>query len=584
MDLHSAFYALIPPLHSYDRFGELECVIGMMFEREKKQERLLNWAAGAECYEQLLLLSGYFRVESYIYTKSVALIAEYIRGIYYLLQNVLPWDKEREQFTRADEASRNLSLLLTKKADSQILNSLRNLYSLKSKDRRAWSNSTAFLSTQQHCPVTNEEFKYCNLTKLHRWIAGSTQDSKAKKVRTHEAISNCPPFRLPSCLRQYVNTPDILGWTPLHYAVSTNSKRAEYWVQLLMEEGANINVTDIRGYTPLHHSLMHDWLWFTSTLIERGAHVKAVSVDGMTPLHLAASSRHYVNLGDLLFNPRQPADQFAVDNLGRAPVHLAALTGTNDAIEQLRVSIGARDKEGRTALHLAAFSGHWDIVAVLVRYGANLDESAGAGDSLLHWAVVQEDFEAVDELLRLGATVSVTDRNGWTPLHIASFLNEKDIARPLIQNGADVNATAEINETPIMMAISRGSVKVVDLLLKIPNIELEHRSRRYLHSNCTALGMAVTEGNIDIVRKLVIKGTTIDSQILRLAEERKEEESIAQLIRQFYLLETCVREHVQGLGADMVWGVLKRALLERDQEYLPWDLFAGATGTSFCFL
>ncbi|KAM0199700.1 hypothetical protein ACHAQI_011954, partial [Fusarium lateritium] len=47
MDLHSGFHALIPPLHSYARFGELDCVIEMMSEKAKKQERLLNWTAGA---------------------------------------------------------------------------------------------------------------------------------------------------------------------------------------------------------------------------------------------------------------------------------------------------------------------------------------------------------------------------------------------------------------------------------------------------------------------------------------------------------------------------------------------------------
>lgn len=552
MDLHSAFHTLIPPLYLHTRFGELNCVIEMITQKAKKKEQLLNWAAGAEYYEQLFLLSGYFRVTSYIYTKSVALIVEYIRTINDLLQDVLPKEKERKQFSEAETAAKNLSSLLEQKACPQTLNSLRNLYSLQSEGRRAWSKNTAFLNTRQQSLVKNEEIKYCNLTNLHRWIVSYVSNSKAKNLRTRRERRKRAPICLPSSLHQYVNTPDILGWTPLHYAVSGSIEGGTGCVRALVRAGADVNVTDIREYTPLHHFLMHHSDGSMKTLLERGANVKAVGVDGMTPLHVAASSRRHIDLRDLLFNPRQPADQFAADNLGRAPIHLAVLTRTEPAIDQLRLSIGARDKEGRTALHLAAFSGHWQAVAKLVGYGASLDEPVGAGDTMLHWAVKEENFEAVDELLRLGATVDLKGRHHWTTLHEACSQKHDGIARLLIQNGADVNATDWTNETPIMVAIRKGSSKVVDLLLRSPNVELEHRNRLYPYSDCTALGMAVKEGNIDIVKMLVEKGAIIDSQTLGVAEENKENLSIAQLIREFYELENCVRKHIQGEGADVV--------------------------------
>jgi ankyrin repeat protein len=556
----------------------------MMTEKAKKQERLLNWAAGAECYEHLFHLSGYFRVDSYIYTKSVALMVEYIRAIYDLLKTALPQDKEREQLSTAKEAAENLSSLLKQKAGSQILNSLRNLYSLQSEERRAWSKSTAFPDTQQRYSVNNKEIKYCNLTKLHRWIAGSLRTPQVKKLRRRQEMSSSAPVSLPSSLRQYVNTPDILGWTPLYYAVLTYGKRPKHWVQLLMEEDADVNVTDIREYTPLHHSLMHRSDWIITTLLERGANVKAVGIDGMTPLHVAASSRQYLDFKDLLFNHRQPADQFAVDNLGRAPIHLAALTKNDNAIKQLRLSIGARDKEGRTSLHLAAFSGHWQTVRQLIHYGASLDEPAGAGDTMLHWAVKKGNFEAVDELLHYGATDSLRDITNWTPLHRACYQNHEGIARLLTRNGADVNATNDANQTPIMIATGEGFVKVVDLLLKSPNIELELRNWSHRYYNCTALDMAVKAGNIHMVKRLAEKGATIDSQTLGLAEGSKKDLSVTQLIREWYSLENCVRTHIQGEGADVVWDLLRRALLERDQECVSWALFAGLTGKSFCFL
>ncbi|KAG5654842.1 hypothetical protein KAF25_009219 [Fusarium avenaceum] len=134
------------------RFGELDCVIEMMSGKAKKQERLLNWAAAAKYYEQLFLLSVNFGLDSYIYNKSMALMVEYIRAIYDLLQTVLPKYKERTLFIAAKEAVDSLSSLLEQKAGFQVLNALRNLYSLQSKQRRVWSNSKAFPKAQQHSP------------------------------------------------------------------------------------------------------------------------------------------------------------------------------------------------------------------------------------------------------------------------------------------------------------------------------------------------------------------------------------------------------------------------------------------------
>ncbi|KAM0278406.1 hypothetical protein ACHAO9_012185, partial [Fusarium lateritium] len=136
----------------------------------------------------------------YIYTKSVALMVEYMRAIYDLLQTVLPQDKKWEHLSTAKEAAESLSSLLKEKAGSQILNSLRNLYSLQSRKRRAWSNSTSFPRTQQHSLVKNKEIKYCNLTKLHRWIAGSLKNPEAENSRIGQELSSSAPSRLPSSL------------------------------------------------------------------------------------------------------------------------------------------------------------------------------------------------------------------------------------------------------------------------------------------------------------------------------------------------------------------------------------------------
>ncbi|KAH7187517.1 hypothetical protein BKA60DRAFT_687031 [Fusarium oxysporum] len=584
MDLHNSYLVLIPPLHYYARLGELNCVVQIMSMKAKDHERLLNWTAAAECYQQLFYLANYFRVDSYIYTKSVAMMVEYVRAIYDLQHSVL--QAETERFKEAWKAAKSLSSLLRQKADPQILDSLRNLYSFQSVERHAWSGSALFPSTQNQLSINNEETKYCSLTELHRQIARSRKDSNGNDSSSAQQEGKDAAIGLPSTLRQYVNTPDILGWTPLHYAASIYDEGAEVWIRRLIKEGADANARDIRDYTPLHYCLLHGNGLAIEALLAGGANVRAVGVDGMTPLHCYAFAQSYMGLENLLFNPIHAADQFSTDNLGRAPIHLVALVHNNDAVPELRLSIGARDKEGRTALHLAVLSGNWGTVSVLAFYGANLDELTGTEETVLDFAVRGGNIEDVGQLLRLGATASTSGIAGWTPLHSACTQRRKDIIHLLIQNGADVNAVTETKETPIMLAAEKGFSKIVNLLLKTTKVELDHRNMLpgEHNYNYTALDMAVEIGKADIVRRLIERGAIIDEQTLRIAKESNKDLSVAQFVRKAYSLENCVRNHIQGEGAEIVWNTLRRALLEREEEYVPWALFAGLTGTSFCFL
>lgn len=98
--------------------------------------------------------------------------------------------------------------------------------------------------------------------------------------------------------------------------------------------------------------------------------------------------------------------------------------------------VKARDKDGSTPLHCAAWKGHLQVVAVLLKAGADVN----AQNENDHW--------------------------GTTPLHAAAHANQAAIAQLLIDHGADVQATDREGRTPMFHTTfhkARAVVKVLEM-------------------------------------------------------------------------------------------------------------------------
>lgn len=88
------------------------------------------------------------------------------------------------------------------------------------------------------------------------------------------------------------------------------------------------------------------------------------------------------------------------------------------------VSFLGCDELQRTALHLAASRGFTDIVAQLLKYGANPNQKDLLGNTPLHLAVCSAssiNFNmTVRILLNHGSSVRCTDKMGRNPLDLAN--------------------------------------------------------------------------------------------------------------------------------------------------------------------
>ena len=158
--------------------------------------------------------------------------------------------------------------------------------------------------------------------------------------------------------------------------------------------------------------------------------------------------------------------------------------------------IFARNAKGQSALHLAANAGNPDLMAYLIRNGAQINPDDDEGMVPLHFAV-QSRSEAVTRLLvAKGADTTAKDANGRTPgdlcppssligwilehgarletrnherltaLYYFVMQGELAAVRTLLDQKADVDTSGRFDRTPLFEATEIGHVEIVALLLE----------------------------------------------------------------------------------------------------------------------
>jgi len=116
-----------------------------------------------------------------------------------------------------------------------------------------------------------------------------------------------------------------------------------------------------------------------------------------------------------------------------------------------------KDASGMSVLHTAAHSDHPDVIALLVKHGANINITDKNGETPLGLAVFWNKRSAVEMLLAKGADPNRAENNqsimaGYTPLHLAARDGHRDLVSLLLDHGAKPNLLAQEDATPLDLA------------------------------------------------------------------------------------------------------------------------------------
>lgn len=122
----------------------------------------------------------------------------------------------------------------------------------------------------------------------------------------------------------WVNIPDALGHTPLHYAILGN--HPEIAARLLAYK-AEPNCIDDQEKTLLHHTVSSGNEVLTALLVDHGAKLNAENTVGNTPLHIAATKGARDCARWLLL---RGCDRERVNKAAKTAAQLAVLSGNID--------------------------------------------------------------------------------------------------------------------------------------------------------------------------------------------------------------------------------------------------------------
>lgn len=272
----------------------------------------------------------------------------------------------------------------------------------------------------------------------------------------------------------------IPGWlmTALQWAAM---ERDASWVRAVLDVGADTEVRDIVGRTALDFAV--DDVASLRALVEGGADVNAFDTQGRTVLMKVSE------------------------------------IGSKDAAELLvnaGASVGVRDAAGESALTIALEATRGEdacatgetLCSLLLRSGA--DASDVALDELrreLGRAVRALDPGRVRRALDADAPANPASSYGNDLLDVAVEKEDLEILRMLLEGGADpgFNGTS----CPLVWAIDKGNDAMVDLLL-------EHGAPPDgdcggFNFSTTPIGMAVSRGRVDLVRRFLAAGANANA-------------------------------------------------------------------------
>ena len=215
-------------------------------------------------------------------------------------------------------------------------------------------------------------------------------------------------------------------------------------VQKLIKDGADVNQTvSYKGKptTLLHIAASKGYEGIIKLLISNGALIEAKNHKGSTALHVAAKNNQ-ISIVKLLLD--FGANVNAIDKFHVTPLHLATQNGNCQCIKMLldyKANVDPPFLRSDPPLRIAILKDKIDVMKILLNNGANPNRIKQSNwlDILIRIQYSRQKYDILQLLIAYGADLDSKDSTGSNCLHRAFVLGDKKLAKLLLRNGACIN-------------------------------------------------------------------------------------------------------------------------------------------------
>lgn len=273
--------------------------------------------------------------------------------------------------------------------------------------------------------------------------------------------------------------------------------------ELLLKYGADVNAIDEQGYTSLMLAAQKGNETMIKFLLKNGADKHIKNKDGLDAVTRLAIAECYPGVIQLLVEEGEKNPWEAWRKLILAYASFKKQEEIVNILNQPGSLVDTRDKDGMSMLAHAATKGYTFTIELLLRAGADVNETGEFGNTILAQACLHNKPNSVYKLLNWNVKLNIKNIHGLTPLALASGHFLVQITKILIAAKAELNQGVEES---FVNAAERGRNEIVELLLGA-GINRNAEDER----GVSALLGAVTNNKTEIVEILLKAGANTNN-------------------------------------------------------------------------
>jgi len=169
----------------------------------------------------------------------------------------------------------------------------------------------------------------------------------------------------------------------------------------------------------------------------------------------------------------------------------------------------AADYSGNSPLHMASVNGHYDVVDLLIKGGARIDNRDKNMMTPLLATIRKGNVEMIRMLLDLGANRDHTDRNNRGALFYSMISGNPNVAKMFLKKQNRNDQDKIWGYTALHIAATQGNISVVKALLDF-NCSIYRRSNKGM----TAEEVAMEAGHKEVAKYLETERLTAPGQLV----------------------------------------------------------------------